>query len=250
MSDEVLVWLSVWSEVQIVCVWSGWCHCHPKTPSYLASNKSRLVLPIWYQLTRLTWEKRPLNRCSSSSYIVHNTTVKSVKVIPMLVSFYLHGLNFTTSQLHTELPDSYFWFCSDVAKSKPPRHYKYKHNKISKWRWLNRTRKCGPLRIVRSSFAIEFLLMCSANSSEISFTRSMLSQLTGLIFWQSSSASCACICHKKITTMFYFTSALRPHHSGHFFVKTDQLSRVCFFVAMQVHAHFLAQAVFHEVNWC
>jgi len=29
-SDEVLAWLSDWSEVQIVCIWSGWCHCFPK----------------------------------------------------------------------------------------------------------------------------------------------------------------------------------------------------------------------------
>ena len=28
---EVLVWSSVWSEVQIVCIWSSWCHYHPKT---------------------------------------------------------------------------------------------------------------------------------------------------------------------------------------------------------------------------
>jgi len=27
-SDEVLAWLSVWSEVQMTCMWSGWCHCH------------------------------------------------------------------------------------------------------------------------------------------------------------------------------------------------------------------------------
>ena len=40
-SDDVLVWLSLWSEVQIVCIWSSWCHCHPKTP---ASFKSRLVI--------------------------------------------------------------------------------------------------------------------------------------------------------------------------------------------------------------
>jgi len=26
-------WLSVWSQVQIVCIWSSWCLCHPKTPS-------------------------------------------------------------------------------------------------------------------------------------------------------------------------------------------------------------------------
>jgi len=51
MTDEVLVWSSVCSKVQIVCIWSSWCHCHPKTPSPLASFKSRLVLPFWYWLT-------------------------------------------------------------------------------------------------------------------------------------------------------------------------------------------------------
>ena len=43
-------YLSGSSEVQIVCIWSSWCHCHPKTPSSLASFKLRLVLPIWYRL--------------------------------------------------------------------------------------------------------------------------------------------------------------------------------------------------------
>ena len=28
LSDEVLMWLSVWSEVQ-PCIWSSWCHCIP-----------------------------------------------------------------------------------------------------------------------------------------------------------------------------------------------------------------------------
>jgi len=28
LSDEVLTWLSVWSEVQMICIWSNWCHCH------------------------------------------------------------------------------------------------------------------------------------------------------------------------------------------------------------------------------
>ena len=27
-SDKALVWLSVWSEVQVVCIWPSWCHCH------------------------------------------------------------------------------------------------------------------------------------------------------------------------------------------------------------------------------
>ena len=30
--------------------WSSWCHCHPKTPSSLASYRSRPVLPFWYRL--------------------------------------------------------------------------------------------------------------------------------------------------------------------------------------------------------
>jgi len=40
MSGEVLAWLSVWSEVQMICIWSSWCHYHL---SSLASLKSRMV---------------------------------------------------------------------------------------------------------------------------------------------------------------------------------------------------------------
>jgi len=29
LSDEVLTWLSVWSEWQILCMWFSWWHCHP-----------------------------------------------------------------------------------------------------------------------------------------------------------------------------------------------------------------------------
>jgi len=29
LSNEVLVWLSVWCEVQMICIWSSWCQCHP-----------------------------------------------------------------------------------------------------------------------------------------------------------------------------------------------------------------------------
>jgi len=29
LSDEVLAWLSVWSEVQVIYMWSSWCHDHP-----------------------------------------------------------------------------------------------------------------------------------------------------------------------------------------------------------------------------
>jgi len=53
----VLVWLSVWSEVQS-CIW--WCHCHSLS---LSSVKSRLALPFWNHLTRVILVKGPLNVC-------------------------------------------------------------------------------------------------------------------------------------------------------------------------------------------
>ena len=37
---------------------------HPRTPSSLASFKSRLFLPFWYWLTQVALEERPLNGCS------------------------------------------------------------------------------------------------------------------------------------------------------------------------------------------
>ena len=59
LSDEVLAWLSVWSDVQI-CMWPSWCHCYSLS---LASVKSRLVLTFWYRLTWVVPDKGPLNGC-------------------------------------------------------------------------------------------------------------------------------------------------------------------------------------------
>jgi len=62
----VLVWLSVWSKVKIVCKWSSWCHCIPK-PHHLWPHLNPDWFTFWYWLTQVVLEKRPLNRCSSSS---------------------------------------------------------------------------------------------------------------------------------------------------------------------------------------
>jgi len=59
LSGGVLAWSSVWSEMQ-TCIWLSWWHCHSLS---LASVKSRLVLPFWYQLTWVVPEKGRLNRC-------------------------------------------------------------------------------------------------------------------------------------------------------------------------------------------
>ena len=64
LSDGVLAWLSVCSEVQ-TCILPIWCHCHSLS---VASVKSRLVLPFWYQLTCVVLDKEPLNGCVYLSF--------------------------------------------------------------------------------------------------------------------------------------------------------------------------------------
>ena len=51
----MLVWLSIWSEVLIVCIWSGWCHCQPK-PRHLLPDWN----PDWFYLSGTSL---PLNGC-------------------------------------------------------------------------------------------------------------------------------------------------------------------------------------------
>ena len=46
LSDGVLMWLSVWSEVQIVRIWSSWYHCIPK-PYHLLPHWN----PDWFYLS-------------------------------------------------------------------------------------------------------------------------------------------------------------------------------------------------------
>jgi len=65
-TGELLVWLSVWRWVQMICIWSNWCHCHPIIS---CSSKMRNGLPFWCWLIQVVLEKRLLNRCSSSSFV-------------------------------------------------------------------------------------------------------------------------------------------------------------------------------------
>ena len=43
-----------------LALWPSWCHCHSLS---LAPIKSRLVLPFWYQLTRVFPDRGLLNGC-------------------------------------------------------------------------------------------------------------------------------------------------------------------------------------------
>jgi len=57
LSGEVLAWLSVWSEVQMICIWSSWCHYHPIIS---CSSKIQNGLPFWCRLNQVVLEERPL----------------------------------------------------------------------------------------------------------------------------------------------------------------------------------------------
>jgi len=47
-------WGTVWSEVQMICTWSSWCHCHPIIS---CSSKIQNGLPFWCRLTQVVLEK-------------------------------------------------------------------------------------------------------------------------------------------------------------------------------------------------
>jgi len=64
MSDEVLLWLSVWSKVQLICIWCSWCHCHPVILCFIKIQNSSGFLVLTYLVVL---KKRLLNTCSNKS---------------------------------------------------------------------------------------------------------------------------------------------------------------------------------------
>ena len=104
LSSGVLVWLSVWSEVQ-TCIWPSWCHCYSLS---LASVKSRLVLPFWY---RVVPEKGPLNGCvccshcnSSKIYLVTVLTLYALAKMYMITLLLLLLLQTTCCSNSNDSP--------------------------------------------------------------------------------------------------------------------------------------------------
>jgi len=48
----MLTWLSVWTKVQTISIWSGWCHCHPVV-SYVV--KTRMDYLLGNSISSLSW---------------------------------------------------------------------------------------------------------------------------------------------------------------------------------------------------
>jgi len=47
-----LAWLSVYSEVQMICIWSGWCLCHPIISCFIRNG-----FTFWCRLTQVVLER-------------------------------------------------------------------------------------------------------------------------------------------------------------------------------------------------
>ena len=48
LSDEVLAWLSVCSKVQMICIWSSWCHSHPIFSCFIKIQNGSAFLVLAY----------------------------------------------------------------------------------------------------------------------------------------------------------------------------------------------------------
>jgi len=64
LSGELLVWLSVWSKVQMICYGPS----DATATHHILLQKSQNSLPFWCWVTQVVLDKRPLNGCSSSDH--------------------------------------------------------------------------------------------------------------------------------------------------------------------------------------
>jgi len=61
LSDDVLAWLSVWRKVQMICIWSRWCHC-------------RSIISCFIKIqTGLTFLVPAYSGCYDQERFAHNT---------------------------------------------------------------------------------------------------------------------------------------------------------------------------------
>jgi len=112
--------------VLVVCIWSGWCHCHPQTPSSLASFKCRLAFTFLVWLTQVALEKRPLNGCSSSSSRSSSSSSSTYYILEQLLPQQVVnvGVVHADEVKLRQCARKIFW-CA-VCRNLTPKHYHIK----------------------------------------------------------------------------------------------------------------------------
>jgi len=61
LCNEMLAWLSVWSEVQVTCIWCSWCYWYPINYCFIKIQDGLTFLVLAYPGCP---QKRPLTECS------------------------------------------------------------------------------------------------------------------------------------------------------------------------------------------
>jgi len=67
LSDEVLAWLSVWSEVQMIYIQSSWCHSHPIIFCFIEIQIGLIFLVPAFQVVLEKEAIKWLSVCQASS---------------------------------------------------------------------------------------------------------------------------------------------------------------------------------------
>ena len=83
-SDKVLAWLAIWSEVQMICLWSGWCHCHPVVSCFIIIQISLTFLVPTYPGCP---GKEAVKRVSAHSWLVPAPLVGLTMVLIVVCIF-------------------------------------------------------------------------------------------------------------------------------------------------------------------
>ena len=66
------------SEVQMICIWFSWCHCHPVISCF---SKIQNGLSFWYWPTQVVLEKKPLNVCVCVCVCVSSTFADNLGIL-------------------------------------------------------------------------------------------------------------------------------------------------------------------------
>jgi len=144
LSGEVLAWLSVWGEEQMICIWSSWCHCIPIISS---SSKIQNGLAFWCRLTRVILEKKPLNGCSKKLDVFHQQHLQ--KIIGVTWNDKVTNIGSTETNWTDTVGQRRFQFVGHILQMAPERPA---HSAID---WIpadGRKRKGWPRKTWQSTF--------------------------------------------------------------------------------------------------
>ena len=110
-SDEVLAWLSVWSEVQMICIWFSRCHCHPVISCF---SKIQNGLSFWYWPTQVVLEKRLLNGCVCVLSLCLNLSLGASYCCSDIGSIWVHVSRFSVTSISRRVSILFFITLCDI----------------------------------------------------------------------------------------------------------------------------------------